>query len=141
MRDTTRQNPTIYVREWAQWMGYANANQLAKAARLTYAQSHRYWHGRVTQFDLHVLQRIGRALKVPVGFLFADPTPPVHFSEAQRVQQEADIKHALWETDLRRVLPPSYFQQAVRCFHVGYISDGYQVVVGLLPASVCEQDT
>lgn len=122
----------LAVAELAQRQGYKNINQFAQAAELTYAQAMRYWKSQVTQFDLEVLQRIAKALKVPIWMLFSGPMERVKWPLQQEIQQEADIKHAVRDLDLQWELPPQYFLGTVRGFHIGVTSDHHIIAIALL---------
>jgi transcriptional regulator with XRE-family HTH domain len=129
----------LAVAELAQRQGYKNINQFAQAAELTYAQAMRYWKSQVTQFDLEVLQRIAKALKVPIWMLFASSLERTRWSVEKEVQQEADIKYSVRTLDLRWELPPQYFQKVDRGFHVGITSDYYHIIgIALIPNPMLE---
>jgi transcriptional regulator with XRE-family HTH domain len=122
----------LAVAELAQRQGYKNINQFAQAAELTYAQAMRYWKSQVTQFDLEVLQRIAKTLKVPIGMLFLGPLERIEWSLEQEIQQKAEIKDLVQHMTLQWELPPQYGLGMVRCFHIGTTSDHYIVAVSLL---------
>jgi len=63
----------LRVKELAQAQGL-NITTFGRKARLTYSQAHKIWHGKVTQLDLHTLDKCAAALGVRVSDLFGgDP--------------------------------------------------------------------
>jgi DNA-binding Xre family transcriptional regulator len=72
----------LRVKELAQEQGL-NITTFSRKAKLTYSQAHKIWHGRVTQLDLHTLDRCAAALGVHVSDLFGgepevDLSGPAH---------------------------------------------------------------
>lgn len=59
----------LRVQELARAQGL-NITTFSRKARLTYSQAHKIWHGKVTQLDLHTLDKCAAALGVRVSDLF-----------------------------------------------------------------------